>query len=423
MTEAPLWRRFLGSFTHFFALLLWVAAAMAAIGEIAQPGEGMGTLAAAVVAVIIINGLFAFWQDYRAERLLAALAQLLPQRARVRRAGRSLEIPITELVPGDVVMVGAGDFVPADCRLLQAFGVRVNAATVTGEALPQRKAAAPVPDEDVLHSPNVLLAGTEVVAGEGEAVVFATGGRTEFGRLAHLTQTAGGGRSPFLEEIARVSRIIAVIATSLGLSFFLIGLRAGLDLFAASIFAIGIIVANVPEGLLPTVSLSLALAAQRMARRQVLVRHLPAVETLGTATVICTDKTGTLTENRMAVRAVWLPRSGEVGPPERVLDPGIEADRRFLAVARWCQSLKPAAGGRWLGDPMEAALVDFAERLLPARVEPTLMDEVPFDAERRRMSVLRAEPEGAWLYTKGAPETLLALASRVATQEGDAPLE
>lgn len=421
--DMPAWRRFLGSFTHFFALLLWLAAGMAIAAEIAQPGQGMGTLAAAVVTVILVNGLFAFWQDYRTERLLAALAQLLPQRGRVRRAGRALEIPIVEIVPGDVVLLGAGDIVPADCRLLRGFGVRVNSATVTGEALPQRKSAAPALEEDVLHSPNVLLAGTEVVSGEGEAVVFATGGRTEFGRLAHLAQTAGGDSSPFLEEIARVSRIIAVIAMSLGLSFFVIGLQAGFDLFAAAIFAIGIIVANVPEGLLPTVSLALAMGAQRMARRRVLIRHLPAVETLGAATVICTDKTGTLTENRMAVREVWLIRTRHAGPPERMLRPEIESDRRFLAVARWCQSLKPGARGRWLGDPMEIALVETAERLRPAAAEPRLLDELPFDAERRRMSVLRAEADGRWLYVKGAPEAVLTLATRATTNAGEAPLD
>ena len=423
VTGVPLWRRFVGSFTHFFALLLWLAAGMAAAAEIADPGEGMLTLALAIVAVVLVNGLFAFWQDYRAERMLAALEHLLPQCTRVRRGGQMHKKPVTEFFTDDVLLLAEGDAVPADCRLLQSFGLRVNAATVTGESLPQGKSAAPVAEEDVLHSPNVLLAGTEVVSGEGEAVVFATGPRTEFGRLAHLAQTGGGGRSPFLEEIARVSRVIAVIATGLGASFFLIGLSVGLDLFGAAIFGIGIIVANVPEGLLPTVSLALAMGAQRMAQRRVLIRHLPAVETLGAATVVCTDKTGTLTENRMTLQAVWLARNRTAGPPEQLLRPELPTDRRLLAVARWCQSLKPKAGGGWLGDPMEVALVEAAQRLVPDMPEPALLGEVPFDAQRRRMSVLRAEPDGPWLYLKGAPEVVLAAATRIATTTGDAPLD
>jgi P-type E1-E2 ATPase len=211
------------------------------------------------------------------------------------------EIPSEDLVPGDVILLHEGDDMPADCRVIEALGVRVNNATVTGESLPKARDDRPSLEEDPLRAKNVLLAGTSVVSGEARAVVFATGMRTEFGAIAHLTQSSGQALSPLQREIVRLSRVIAILAVALGVVFFVIGRAIGVPFWANFIFAIGIIVANVPEGLLPTVTLSLALASQRMARRHALVRRLASVEALGCATVICTDKTGTLTQNRMAV--------------------------------------------------------------------------------------------------------------------------
>ena len=292
----PLPLRFLKEFTHLFALILWVAAGLAFVAELADPGKGMATLGFAILGVILVNGLFSFWQEYRAERALAALEKLLPPKARVMRAGQAEEIVAAELVPGDIVLLGEGDDIPADCRLIVAFGVRVNTATLTGESMPQGRDAQPSLVEEALHSRNVLLAGTSMVTGEARAVVFATGDHTEFGKIAHLTQVARAPMSPLQREIARLSRLVALLATGLGVVFFVIGQALGLGFWENFLFAIGIIVANVPEGLLPTVTLSLAMATQRMAKRNALVRHLPAVETLGSATVICTDKTGTLTQ-------------------------------------------------------------------------------------------------------------------------------
>ena len=216
------------------------------------------------------------------------------------------ELPAEAVVPGDVILVAEGDDIPADCRVIQAFGARVNNATVTGESLPKARDERPSPEEEILRSKNVLLAGTSLVSGEARAVVFATGMRTEFGKIAHLTQTAGEVVSPLQREIAYVSRVVAILATVLGVVFFFIVQALGLPFWANFIFAIGIIVANVPEGLLPTVTLALAMGSQRMVKRNALIRHLPAVEALGSATVICTDKTGTLTQNRMVVKRLFL---------------------------------------------------------------------------------------------------------------------
>ncbi|MBL8421878.1 MAG: cation-transporting P-type ATPase, partial [Dechloromonas sp.] len=289
------WRRFLAEFTHFFALILWVAAGLAFFAESRSPGEGMWQLGIAIVAVIVINGSFSFWQEYRAERAIAALRKLLPQTVKVMRDGQLFTLPAEALVPGDVILLAEGDNVPADCRLI-AGAIRVNMSTLTGEALPKARSPESVAGATPLDTKNLLLAGTSLVSGEGRAVVFATGMKTEFGRIAHLTQAAEKTVSHLQIEIARLSKLVAIFASALGLLFFAIGALIGLPFWANLMFAIGIIVANVPEGLLPTVTLSLAMATQRMARRNALVRHLPAVETLGATTVICSDKTGTLTE-------------------------------------------------------------------------------------------------------------------------------
>ena len=185
----PLWLQFLKEFTHFFAVILWVAAALAFFADWNEPGQGMGALGGAIVGVIVINGVFSFWQVYRAERALSALEKLLPHQVRVLRDGAFELRPAAELVPGDVIALEAGDYLPADCRLIEAFAVRVNNATVTGESVPLVREAAPCGCEDELHSRNVLLAGTIVVSGNARAVVFATGMHTEFGKIAHLTQT------------------------------------------------------------------------------------------------------------------------------------------------------------------------------------------------------------------------------------------
>jgi len=391
---------FLQEFVNFFALILWLAAGLSFFVAWFDPAEGMRELGLAIVGVIVVNGLFSFWQAYRAEQALAALRQLLPQRVPVRRGGAVQEIDAAELVPGDIVLLAEGAKVPADCRIIEAWGLRVNLATLTGESRPRARQADAEASEDPLAAHNLLLAGTTLVAGECTAVVYATGMRTEFGRVAHLTQTASETGSPLQHEIRRVSRLVATLALGLGIAFFFVGQAIGLPFWANFMFAIGIIVANVPEGLLPTVTLSLALATQRMARRNALVRHLPAVEALGAATVILSDKTGTLTQNRMQVRELFLNGRHHLAAGRWPL-PG---DIRLRAVAGLCHSLK-FADQEAIGDPMEIALWQYAGQL-PDFGERC--GEVPFDAERKRMSVVTREADGRrHLWCKGAPETVL----------------
>lgn len=417
--------RFLKGFTHFFALILWVAAGLAFIAEFSEPGKGMGMLGFAILGVILINGLFSFWQEYRAEKAIAALERLLPHQVKALREGKVLAIPAQNVVPGDVILLEEGDDVPADCRLIEAYGVRVNNATVTGESLPQARDVNPGSEEELIRSKNILLAGTSLVSGEARALVFATAMHTEFGKIAHLTQTTGEMLSPLQKEIIRLSRLVALLASGLGVVFFFIGQALGLSFWENFIFAIGIIVANVPEGLLPTVTLALAMGSQRMAKRNVLIRHLPAVETLGSATVICTDKTGTLTQNRMTVKRFFL--SGQFydnAAMERLSDLK-ETHRPFFQGALLCHNLKEtgkAGGEEWLGDPMEVALVKMAKQVIPEKLAVPRLHEIPFDAGRRRMSTLHRGSDGLILYTKGALEMLLPLCQQAQAGETVQPL-
>lgn len=402
--RTPLWLQFLREFTHFFALILWVAAALALYSAWRAPGEGMATLGGAILLVILINGLFSFWQEYRAECAIDALQRLLPRRVKVLRDANMHELDADQLVPGDIIFIQDGDQIPADCRLLDAFGLQVNNSALTGESAPAPRETTVSDDASVDKAHNIIFAGTSVEAGNARAVVFATGGHTAVGAIAQLTQSAGAQLSPLQIEIRRLSHFVALLACALGIIFFFIANWMGLSLWISLMFAIGIIVANVPEGLLPTVTLSLAIASQRMARRNALIRHLPAVETLGSTTVICTDKTGTLTQNKMAVRLLWM--------DGRVVEPAaLPVDHVLRDILALCHDLKRGIDG-WLGDPMEVALVTLAETGSVLPIYPRLAEQ-PFNTERKRMAVLHRTENGASVYVKGAVETVLPLCNEL----------
>ncbi len=267
----------------------------------------MARVGCVVIGVIVVSGLFSFWQEYRAEQTLAALLKLLPQEVKVVRDGKAMSLAVTQLVPGDIVLLEQGDNIPADCRLIEAFGVRVNTATITGESLPKARDAEPSAADELIHSRNILLTGTSMVVrrsqGRGLRHGHAHGIRQD---RASRPRRVRAGVSPLRREIAHLSRWIAILAVLIGLVFFAIGWVLGVPFWDDFIFAIGLIVAMVPEGLLPTLTLALVLATERLAKRNVLIRYLPSVEALGSTTVICTDKTGTLTQNRMTVKRLFL---------------------------------------------------------------------------------------------------------------------
>ncbi|MGQ0694861.1 MAG: cation-translocating P-type ATPase [Nitrospiraceae bacterium] len=408
-------------FTHFLAVLLWIAAGLSFAADFMRPGEGMATLGWAILGVIIINAGFAFFQEYKAERAVQALHRLLPDKAWVTRGGQSLEIARSEIVPGDLLILEEGERVPADARLIEATGMLVDNAALTGESKPKRRTAEAMEDGHWLDLPNLVFAGTTILSGHGRAVVFATGMGTEFGKIANLTTAVETGLSPLQKEIIKVTRIVAVISVAMGATFFVIGVSTGLGFWISAIFGIGIIVANVPEGLLPTVTLALAMSSQRMAKRKALVKHLPSVETLGCTTVICTDKTGTLTENRMKVDRFYADglviesREGCFFTRGRLVSTAdAEQWQPLFDALLHCHNAKRVrrSDGRSVvtGDPTEVALLEFAIHHGLAHRRPLRrMGELAFDADRKRMTTLHWAEGRLVAFTKGAPESVLAV--------------
>lgn len=405
--EKSLMNLFLRELTNFFAVILWIAAAFCFLSFLLFHQTEMKTLGTAIVGVVILNAVFSFWQSLRAERAMEALLRLLPRFTQVKRAGTWLLVPVEQLVPGDLVEVKEGDDVGADLRLLHGEHLRVDTSHVTGESLPSFRKPDVDSSEDILWAKNLVLAGTKVVSGHGWGVVFATGLRTEFGKIAQQTLAETQKPSLLADEMRRVSRWIAVLAFVIGVVFFFMGSAAGLPLSSAFLFAIGIIVANVPEGLMPTITLSLALSAQRMAKRKALVRRLSVIETLGAATVICSDKTGTLTANRLRVKELdWL-QSTRVAEQFAHTQTASVGQKAFLQAILLTHSLNSnRVDAQTSGDPIELALVRFAQSCADGIDSPFRVSEIPFDDRRRRQSVV-VEVQGVlWLFVKGAPEVI-----------------
>jgi magnesium-transporting ATPase (P-type) len=393
--------------THFFAVMLWVAALLAWIA-------GLPQLAVAIAVVVVVNGVFAFAQEYRADRAGERLADLMPARCTVIRDGHRSQVPASDLVVGDTVVLEAGDRVSADLHLQAVTELAVDESMLTGESVPVR----PAPD-------GPAYAGTFVTEGEAWGEVIATDGRTRLGGLAELTRSAQRPRSPLAIRLHRVVVVVAMLAVAVGAAFFGIATLLGMPASDGFLFAVGVTVALVPEGLLPTVTLSLARAAQVMARRHALVRRLESVETLGSTTFICTDKTGTLTCNEMSVVRLWTPAGvvqviGEgYAPTGRIDGPtGAVAMARTAALmaARCSTGRLVRRGEQWtpIGDPMEVALHVLALRTganleRDESVRPTAR-RLPFDPHRRRMSVV----VDGQLLVKGAPDAVLPRCHEVA---------
>jgi magnesium-transporting ATPase (P-type) len=396
----PLWRRIGAQLVHFFAVMLWVAGALAIL-------VGMPQLGVAIFAVVLLNGFFSFLQEYRAERASEKLHDLLPRRATVFRDSGLLEVDPAGLVTGDFVVLRGGDRISADLELTEAHALAVDTSTLTGESVP----ATPQPGEQV-------FAGTFVVEGEGAGIVVATGEKTRLAEIAQITQAEHRPQTPLARELDRLSKIIALVAVVVGVIFLLIAVLVGIRLRDGLLFAIGVTVALVPEGLLPTVTLALAMGAQRMARRHALVRRLESVETLGSTTFICTDKTGTLTLNQMAVVQVWTPAGwasieGAGYEPTGTVHaeaPVADSIREVARVAVRCSVGRAVMReGKWVahGNPLDAAIDVLARRLgvdaAADEVSRPASRRFPFDPRRRRMSVLA----GGELLVRGAPESVL----------------
>jgi magnesium-transporting ATPase (P-type) len=428
----PEWQKFIRQVRHPFILLLLLAA-------IISLWQKDWTLTLIILLLSIANSGFSYWREYRAEQAIEKLRHLLPSYAHIIRDGKDVHIPASDVVPGDLLILAEGDNIPADARVVEEYGLRVNNASLTGEAVAARKTAEAsiLPGLSDLDRPNVIFAGTSVASGTGSAIVYATGMLTQFGRIAQLTQTVQDEPSKFQKELGRLSRRLTWIAIIIG------GTVWALATFEPHIsqhfpnaiqLALGTLVAVTPEGLPATLTLSLAMAVQRLISRGVLAKRLNIIETLGNVSVICTDKSGTLTQNQMTVREVWVARrrlkvTGVGYEPKGQFIPSpadspYEKDfLKLLEAALCCNNARISPPGpehpNWtsLGDQTEAALKVAALKYNinenAVAVFLPRVHEIPFDARRKRMTTIHREVDREVAFVKGAPREVLQLCSHI----------
>jgi len=412
--RSPL-RLLLAQFADVMVLVLIGAALIAAL--VGDPEDML-----AIMAIVVLNAVLGFAQEYRAERALAALGAMAAPAARVRRNGADTIVPAHDLVPGDVVLLEGGNVVPADLRLIEVARLSVDEAPLTGESLAVEKTvhASERPDLPLGDRRAMAYKGTSVASGRGTGLVVATGMHTELGRIAAMLQGGADARSPLQHRLAAFGRRLAVLVIGLCVVIFVTGLLRGEPLVLMFMTALSLAVAAIPEALPAVITVALAIGARRMVKQHALIRRLPAVETLGSVTYICTDKTGTLTENRMQVDAVCDATGRPLTSPEVATPPGTALPPLSLAeVLALCTDVQQGADGSLIGDPTETALVRWAidrevQTATLARRWPRI-GEIPFTSERARMTTVHADAEGRQRVacTKGAPERVVPSCDRV----------
>ncbi len=412
-----------------------IAAGIAAL-MLAEVVDGL-----VVFGVVVLNTIIGFVQEYRASKAIESLTRMVPEMATVLRDGEQREVPVAELVPGDVVILEAGDKVPADLRLFQSRNFRADEAALTGESEPVSKNTEPV-ESDVVVGDRACMAfgGTLVTSGTARGVVIATGGATELGRISEMLEQTRATETPLTRNIAILGKWLTAAILATAAAFMIVGLLRGYPFADAALVAISVAVAAIPEGLPAVITISLAIGVQRMARRRAVVRRLPAVETLGSTTVICSDKTGTLTRNEMTVTRLWTPAAsweltgvgyapeGELKQDGRTLDELPERAHELLLAGVLCNDAalwhEEGEGWRINGDPTEAAMVVAAQKVgldpKTVRHEHQRIDVVPFESEQKFMATLHADHDGSVIYVKGAPDVLL---QRAASGPDGAPLD
>jgi Ca2+-transporting ATPase len=430
-------------FDQFKDFIVWVLAGAALVSGFLQEWVD----AAAIIAILILNAILGFIQEYRAEKSLLALKNMAAPFSKVIRAGRKASIPAAELVPGDLVEIEAGDHVPADARIVWATpNFAVLESSLTGESTPVVKTCLELEEKDIplAERANIAYLGTSVVAGKARALIVETGMQTELGRIAGLIQSIGPEATPLQKRLEEFGKWVVYLCFGLVALVFGMGLLRGgkvLDMFLTSV---SLAVAAIPEGLPAVVTIALALGVQRMIRRHVLIRKLPSVETLGCATVICSDKTGTLTRNEMTVQAIATPEGlyevtgsgydprGEFRRDGAAVRPGEHPDlRACLEAAVLCNGaelVEKDGTARIVGDPTEGALLTAAAKagILkgPLAAGHEFVEEIPFDSERKMMTIVRRDPERrrVMAYVKGAPDVLLAACTRVRERDLERPI-
>ncbi len=435
------WNLFIDQFKNILILILLIATVISLV-----LGHGVESIA---IAIIVLFAVFlGFIQEYRAERAIEALRHMAAPTASVIRDGVEVNLPSRELVPGDVVIIHTGDRIPADARLLEAVNLQIEEAALTGESIAVEKHIDPIPSDDlpVGDRKNMVYAGTAATYGRGKALVIATGMQTEFGKIAKLLQTIEAGKTPLQQNLDKVGTVLARAAFVVVALIVALGLVRGQPFVEMLIFGIALAVAVVPEALPAVVTISLAIGVQKMVKRNALIRKLPAVETLGSTSVICSDKTGTLTKDEMTVRQLYaggqlfdVTGSGYV-PEGNILLEGSPVDKPadslsemlIAAVLASDTKLVSSSEGQtktWTikGDPTEGALVVAAEKigLNKERLDETYprVQEIPFSSETKRMTTLHQTPEGITAYAKGAPEMILGSCDWILSSNGVEPLD
>ena len=431
------WAVLLGQFKNVLIVILLIATAISAF-------VGHGVEAIAIAVIVLFAVVLGFAQEYRAERAIEALRRMAAPTVTVIRGGHEIRIPARELVPGDLILLHAGDKVAADARLIESVNLQVEEAALTGESVAVAKNTEPLNGEDLAlgDRDNMVFAGTIATYGRGRAVVVGTGMNTQFGRIARMLQSVESGRTPLQRNLDKVGRVLALVAAVVVAVIVAMGLLRGQPLLEMFIFGIALAVAVVPEALPAVVTVSLAIGVQRMAKRNALVRRLPSVETLGSTSVICSDKTGTLTKDEMTARTLYtaertLAISGSGYAPEgelsvngSVVEPSTQELELLRAAALVCDArlVRDDAHGAWQikGDPTEGALVVAAAKAGLNKDDLDLqfprIGEIPFTSETKRMTTLHATQNGQVAYAKGAPETILNSCLRHLTAEGDVVL-
>jgi sodium/potassium-transporting ATPase subunit alpha len=397
--------KFFRQLTNFFAILLIAGSVLAFLADHLQPGEGNFYIGVALLVVVVLNALFSYVQQHETDRIMESFRNMLPPMISVLRDGQVSRIEARLLVPGDVILLEEGDRIPADGRLIEVNQLKVDHSSLTGESEPQLRTLACTHDK-LLESRNMVFSGTLVQSGNGKALVYGTGMNTQIGQIVQLTKETVTVETPIRKELRYFIRVISSIAITLGMLFFLLSVFLGEPLIGSLIFAIGIIVANVPEGLLPTVTLALTMASKRMAKKNALIRNLEAVETLGSTTVICTDKTGTITQNRMKVTTLVLGKH-EWSAYQNGLAQAEGFDEAWATIVL-CNNARLNSQG-YLGDPTEGAMLVFAQQMKPLEDFPTRfprIHESPFDSTTKRMITTHHSENGQpnLAYMKGAPE-------------------
>jgi P-type Ca2+ transporter type 2C len=394
----------LEQFTDFMILVLIAAAIIS--GLVGDPPDAI-----TIVIIVLLNGIIGFLQEYRAERAVAALKKMAAPTATVRRAGQLQSLPATQLVPGDIVLLEAGNVIPADLRLIESARLKIDEAALTGESVPIEKTDGKLSAAELSIGDrcNMAYKGTLVTYGRGCGVVVATGMDTELGKIATLLSATADRKTPLQKRLTQFGQRLALAAIGICVIVFVVGLLRGVPLVLMFLTAVSLAVAAIPEALPAVVTVSLALGARRMVRQHALIRRLPAVETLGSVTYICSDKTGTLTQNQM--RVVQLLLGVQLTTPDDT-DPVSELHRLFHTALALNNDAITDDQGAMRGDPTEVALYRAAAAAgyQRAALEATTprVAEIPFDAERKRMTTLHRQGGAVIAFTKGAPETVLA---------------